>query len=54
MASILKKLDPSTPAMNSEAITESDTNFLQRYKNYCYYNNVVYRQQKSQCHRFWV
>lgn len=36
----LKELDFSTLVMNSEAITESGKNFLNRYKNYCY-NNVV-------------
>lgn len=40
MTSILKELDFSTLVMNSEAITESGKNFLNRYKNYCY-NNVV-------------
>lgn len=42
MNKILKELDFGTVVMNSEAVTESGKNFLNRYKNYCYNNAVNY------------
>lgn len=42
MNKILKELDFATLVMNSEAVTESGKNFLNKYKNYCYNNAVNY------------
>ena len=42
MNKILKELDFGTLVMNSEAVTESGKNFLNKYKNYCYNNAVNY------------
>lgn len=42
MNKILKELDFGTLVMNSEAITESGKNFLNKYKNYCYNNAINY------------